>query len=180
MEDSKKSPFSQLLEDLDVYWRKIGYPGQVRRHQPLHEDAVYPAIVGKMMNRVPAKNGVSPQGTKFFQPEPHPTRPGEFLQTGIREFDMIVEFQIHALTADEADRLTDGLEQLLEEDEGLFVKGSQVKRIKFVEQNEDEVLTKTSTESIAVRSLRYMVRYVQERKQVVSDMQRAKVLGSIR
>lgn len=175
-----KTAFMQMIEDIGVVWRKLSLDGEVMRSQPISKDATYPIIVGRMINRVPGNDGLSKLGSRTFAPNVHPSRPGEFLQESLRTFDMIVEFQIHAMTAAEADRLTEHLENLLEEDKGLFIEDRDIERITFIEQGEDEVLTKTSTEMIAVRSLKYLIRYQKVRGQVVSEMQRIKVQGHIR
>lgn len=174
------SAFSQMLDDLSIIWKKINLEGEVRRYQPITEDATYPIILGRMMNRVPNKQGVSPLGVRVMEQKPHPDRPGEYLQVSMRDFVMTVEFQIHALTAETADGLTQMLEQLFEEDSSLFAKERRIQRIVFIEQNEDEVLTRVSKDSIAVRKLLYLIEYQEMRTKVVSELNAAQVRGRIR
>lgn len=174
------SAFSEMLDDLSIIWQKIGHEGEVRRYQPIAEDASYPIVLGRMLNRVPKKEGVAPLGGRPMKQVPHPDRPGEYLEYSLRDYMMTVEFQVHALTAETADGLTQLLEQLFDEDTALFAKERRIERIVFIEQNEDEVLTRVSKESIAVRKLVYLIEYQEVRTKVVSELNAAQVRGRIR
>lgn len=178
IQEQAPSVFNQFLNEVASYCRKLGFEGEVTRHAPMSKDATYPAIVGRMMNRVPKKGGVTQMGARAFHPTPHPDRPGDFEQTYIREFDVIVQFQIHATTAEEADGLTQALEELLEEKD--YFSQTGVTNLHFIEQEEDEVETRISSNPIAIRKINYFFTMTQQRRKVVSDLKRAQVRGNIR
>lgn len=165
----KPSEWMAIIQGL---WRRLGNPGEFFMQGALGKEKTLPFVSYRTIERTRHQQ----DGKRAFRNngyEQHPDIPGQFIERRTKMFVSVLEFEIQAKTAGEAEDLMERLEDLLDDYRDQLAQAG-VQHVEFIRQGEDEVSSE-GAEPYAKRRLYYGFSYTQARNVIVSDIESAYV-----
>lgn len=146
----------ECFELLHKLWEKAGFPGKIMRVSPFDQVKEFPVIMFKMIHR--SINGqFKDMKPRYRTTIRHPYANNEFVELRGQIFDVVVEFDVYALSQTEADLLVEKFDDFMLTYKG-YLKYMGVQEILFYQQLSDEVV-QDSRYPIACRPVQYKMRF---------------------
>lgn len=165
-------PPSEWMSLIQSLWRRLGNPGEFFMQGAIHKEKTMPFVSYRTVERMRHEQ----DGKRAFRNngyEPHPDMPGQFVESRTKMFKSLIEFEIQAKTAGEAEDLMTRMENLLDDYRDQLAQLG-VLHVEFVRQGEDETSSE-GADPYAKRRIYYKFSYMQVRNVIVSDIESAYV-----
>ncbi|WDI05128.1 hypothetical protein PUW25_25305 (plasmid) [Paenibacillus urinalis] len=152
----KPITFLGFIDEMNKLWKRAEKKGSIKRHFPVKDEAEVPLITFRLIGRVidPDYKDRKPRLRAQIH---HPYVPGEIVELWGQMFLFTIQFDVHALTAEEADELAGELEDFIFMYKGYF-KQNGVHELTFLQQLEDQVSSDTRV-NVPIRPIQYIMRF---------------------
>jgi len=162
LRSNKPTNYLGFIDELIRLWKLAGKRGRFIRDTPLKDviqdddNNILPVITYRKLRRqyTPEFKERKPRHRATIR---HPERPDEWIDLFGQMFDIWVEFDVYAASAEEADEIAEELDDFLFIYKGFF-KAHGVHEIMFYAQLQDKVITDYKY-PIACRPIQYTMRF---------------------
>ncbi|HDX9673985.1 TPA: hypothetical protein ROY08_001242 [Bacillus cereus] len=176
LRSDKPITFLSFVDDLQRLWKEAGLPGEFIRYSPIKEDAAFPRITYRVVERK-INQDIKDIKPRFRGTIRHPYRDGEYVDIFGQVFDLAVEFVIYSESAEEADEMVLDLEEFIQNYTGHFKKNG-VQEILFNSQGSDEVI-QSQRINIAKRPMYYKMRFEKITVKFINEIRQVQVASKI-
>lgn len=146
----------QAFRLLHKLWEQAGFPGQIIRNTPFDQIKEFPVIMFHLHHRT-INNQFKDVKPRYRTTIRHPYMNDEYVELRGQIFDCMVQFEIYAVSQDEADLLVERFDDFMMTYKG-YLKYMGVQEILYYQQLRDEVV-QDSRYPIACRPLQYKMRF---------------------
>ncbi|EOO44557.1 hypothetical protein [Bacillus cereus] len=176
LRSDKPITFLSFVDDLQKLWKEAGLSGEFIRYSPIKEDAVFPRITYRVVERKINQDikDIKPRHRGTIR---HPYRDGEYVNLYGQVFDVAVEFVVYSESAEEADEMILDLEEFIQNYTGFFKKNG-VQEILFDSQGADEVIQNQRI-NIAKRPMYYKMRFEKITVKFTNEIRQVQVASTI-
>jgi hypothetical protein len=180
LRSSKPCTPLDFIDNMRALWKATGHGVDIIRHTPFDRETEYPfpLITFRTVRRV-INNTFKDEKPRYRQTIRHPYNPDEYVELRGQMFDVWMEFAVHSNSQEEADEITEELDDFLNDihHRGFF-KQNGVQEMRFFAQLEDLVIADYRF-PIAVRTIQYTFRFEKITPIFLSQIERITAFANV-